>query len=128
MCIRDSNNNANDVFGTSPLQLRISLLRLIQGAAYRCFRASFTANSETHLRAYNLPYTISNFVVILNNILKLYIQSGVPEDEVIKEINKLNDLMDIEYKALVDRINNWKNINKNKAMIEAEEILSLIHI
>jgi hypothetical protein len=123
--IKNINNNidTNDVFGTSPLQLRISLLRLIQGAAYRCFRASFTANSETHLRAYNLPYTISNFVVFLNNILKLYIQSGVPEDEVIKEINKLNDLMDIEYKALVDRINNWKNINKNKAMIEAEEIV-----
>ncbi|MBM5800951.1 MAG: EF-hand domain-containing protein, partial [Cyanobacteria bacterium K_DeepCast_35m_m2_023] len=52
---------ATEVGGTSPLQMQIGLFRLLQGAAYRSFRASYSANSETHLRAYDLPYTIDNF-------------------------------------------------------------------
>ncbi|MEQ8959654.1 MAG: EF-hand domain-containing protein, partial [Coleofasciculus sp. C2-GNP5-27] len=47
--------------GTSRLQMQIGLFRLIQGAAYRCFRESFSANHETHLRVRNLPYRISDF-------------------------------------------------------------------
>ena len=41
--------------GTSRLQMQIGLFRLIQGADYRCFRKSFCANHETHLRVKNLP-------------------------------------------------------------------------
>ena len=72
-----------DNTGTSPLQLQIGFFRLVQGAAYRCFRASYTANSETHLRAYNLPYSITSFVSFVDRITQLYIDSGVIENNVI---------------------------------------------
>ena len=65
--------------GTSPLQMRIGLFRLLQGAAYRSFRENYSANSETHLRAYDLPYTIPNFVGFVNAALDLYQSLGIVE-------------------------------------------------
>ena len=63
--------------GTSPLQMQIGLFRLLQGAAYRSFRESYSANSETHLRAYDLPYTIPNFVRFVNAALDLFLSLGI---------------------------------------------------
>lgn len=47
--------------GTSRLQMQIGLFRLLQGAAYRSFQESFSANHETHLQVRNLPYRITDF-------------------------------------------------------------------
>ena len=62
--------------GTSPLQMQIGFFRLLQGAAYRSFRESYSANSETHLRAYDLPYTIPDFVRFVNAAIDLYLSLG----------------------------------------------------
>ena len=112
-----------DLSGTSPLQLQIGFFRLMQGASYRCFRASFTANSETHLRAYNLPYTISNFVNFTNKVIKLYIDSGVIESKIVLEAEKLRGIVNKEYHSLKNRIINWENIDKNEHMLRAENII-----
>ena len=58
--------------GTSRLQMQIGLFRLIQGAAYRSFRESFSANHETHLRVRNLPYTITDFAQFVKTAIALY--------------------------------------------------------
>ena len=66
--------------GTSPLQMQIGWFRLLQGAAYRSFRESYSANSETHLRAYDLPYTIPDFVRFVNAAVDLYLSLGIVEE------------------------------------------------
>ena len=119
----ESDPNKLDVTGTSPLQLQIGFFRLVQGAAYRCFRASYTANSETHLRAYNLPYSITNFVSFVDRITRLYIDSGVIETKVIKEAEKLCNIVESEYDALKSRILNWEALNKDTHMLLAENML-----
>jgi len=119
----NSKNDELDIGGTSPLQLQIGFFRLVQGAAYRCFRASFTANSETHLRAYNLPYSISNFVTFIDHITKLYIDTNVIESNVIIEAEKLKELMNDEYNLLKDRIQHWVKLEKNDQMLNAENLI-----
>lgn len=117
------NLNLNDITGTSPLQLQIGLFRLLQGAAYRCFRASYTANSETHLRAYNLPYSFTHFVSFVDSIGRLYIDSGVIEDKVISEVEKLTEMVRNEYKSLKSRVLNWESLDKDEHMLRAENLL-----
>ena len=112
-----------DNTGTSPLQLQIGFFRLVQGAAYRCFRASYTANSETHLRAYNLPYSITSFVSFVGRITQLYIDSGVIENNVIREAEKLCEIVTAEYESLKNRIQNWESIDKDSHMLLAENLL-----
>lgn len=117
-------NCENDTAGgTSPLQIQIGFFRLIQGAAYRCFRASYTANSETHLRAYDLPYSISNFVTFIDRITNLYISSGVLEEDPINEVKKLRSLVFKEYDELKSRIQKWSEIKKDPHMLQAEALL-----
>ena len=118
-----SDDEKVDISGTSPLQLQIGFFRLIQGAAYRCFRASYTANSETHLRAYNLPYSITNFVSFVDRVTRLYIDSGVIEDKVIFEATKLTEIVTKEYQSLKSRILDWEILDKDEHMQLAENLL-----
>ena len=57
--------------------MQIGLFRLLQGAAYRSFRESYSANSETHLRAYDLPYTIPDFCRFVNAALHYHLALGI---------------------------------------------------
>ena len=59
--------------------MQIGLFRLIQGAAYRCFRKSFCANHETHLRVKNLPYRITDFVPFVEGTIALCKALGIVE-------------------------------------------------
>ncbi|MUG93656.1 histidine kinase [Scytonema sp. UIC 10036] len=109
--------------GTSRLHMQIGLFRLIQGAAYRCFRESFSANHETHLRVRNLPYRITDFVQFVKTAIEFYKGLGVVEqacypvlDEVVKSIAS-------EYARLEERIKNWKTVEKTTEMLAEEKAM-----
>ena len=86
--------------GTSTLQLQIGFFRLLQGAAYRSFRESFSANSETHLRAYDLPYSIRDFVLIplleINGTLKDP-ETGILVSDFLLKIKKNQSIKKMEF-------------------------------
>ena len=106
--------------GTSPLQMQIGWFRLIQGAAYRSFRESYSANSETHLRAYDLPYTISDFVQFVNAAVDLYLSLGIVEPGAEEPFETLRASVNQAEADLRERMANWDAIPQTEAMLEAE--------
>ena len=106
--------------GTSPLQMQIGWFRLIQGAAYRSFRESYSANSETHLRAYDLPYTIPDFVRFVNAAVDLYLSLGIVEPGAEEPFESLRNSVNGAEAGLRERMANWNSIPKTDAMLEAE--------
>ena len=106
--------------GTSPLQMQIGWFRLIQGAAYRSFRESYSANSETHLRAYDLPYTIPDFVQFVNAAVDLYLSLGIVEPGAEEPFESLKASVNRAEAELRDRMANWDAITPTEAMLEAE--------
>lgn len=106
---------------TSPLQLQIGFFRLLQGAAYRCFRESYSANAETHLRTRDLPYTITDFDTFVTAAVDLYLALDVLEDKVAqKEFRDLAKLVSDEVAALRTRIRYWRDAEKTQEMRDAE--------
>ena len=100
--------------------MQIGLFRLLQGSAYRCFRASYSANCETHLRAYDLPYTISGFVDFVGAALDLYVGLGILEDRPVREAEALRDCVLREFQQLQNRMQSWQSLEKTPEMAEAE--------
>jgi Ca2+-binding EF-hand superfamily protein len=111
------------VRGTSILQLQIGFFRLIQGAAYRCFRESFSANHETHLRVRNLPYRITEFVPFVRTAMALYKGLGVVEEVCHPMIDAVVQSIDAEYARLQHRIANWPTIPKTEEMLAEHEAM-----
>lgn len=109
--------------GTSRLQMQIGLFRLIQGAAYRSFRESFSANHETHLRVRNLPYRITEFVQFVKKAIELYKGLGVVEDACHPVLDAVVESLSHEYARLEDRIKNWKTIEKTPEMLAEEKAM-----
>lgn len=109
--------------GTSPLQMQIGLFRLLQGAAYRSFRESYSANSETHLRAYDLPYTIPNFVHFVNTALDLFLSLGIVQVGAEEPFETLRASVNKAELHLRERMANWDTIPHTPAMEEAEGVL-----
>ena len=109
--------------GTSRLQMQIGLFRLIQGAAYRCFRESFSANHETHLRVRNLPYRITDFVQFVRTAIALYKGLGVVESACNPLLDAVVKSIEDEYSRLEDRIKNWKTIEKTPEMLAEEKAI-----
>ncbi len=105
------------VHGTSILQLQIGVFRLIQGAAYRCFRESFSANHETHLRVRNLPYRITEFVPFVRTSIHLYKALGIVEEACHPALDAVIQSIDDEYERLQHRIANWQSIPKTEEML-----------
>ena len=103
--------------GTSRLQMQIGLFRLIQGAAYRCFRESFSANHETHLRVRDLPYRISDFTQFVRVAITFYKGLGIVEDACYPLLDEVINSIEAEYARLQDRIKNWQNIEKSPEML-----------
>lgn len=103
--------------GTSLLQLQTGVFRLIQGAAYRCFRESFSANYETHLRVRNLPYRITEFVEFARLTLEIYKALGVVDEACFPVIDAVNQSLAVEYERLNERIANWDTIPKTPEMV-----------
>ncbi|MDC0669170.1 EF-hand domain-containing protein [Nannocystis radixulma] len=118
---RDS--QAGKVRGTSILQLQIGLFRLIQGAAYRCFRESFSANHETHLRVRNLPYRITEFVPFVRTAMVLYKALGVVEEVCHPTLDAVVESLEAEYARLQDRIANWQTIPKTAEMLAEHQAM-----
>ncbi|MFN6465810.1 MAG: EF-hand domain-containing protein [Nostoc sp. DedVER02] len=109
--------------GTSRLQMQIGLFRLIQGAAYRCFRESFSANHETHLRVKNLPYRITDFVEFVKQAIALYKGLGVVEEACYPVLDAVVESIADEYARLQDRIKNWKTVAKTPEMLAEEKAI-----
>ena len=107
--------------GTSRLQMQIGLFRLIQGASYRCFRESFSANHETHLRVKDLPYRISDFVKFVRVAIALYKALGIVEAACHPLLDDVVSSLEAEYARLQDRIQNWKTIEKTPEMLAEEK-------
>ncbi len=103
--------------GTSRLQMQIGLFRLIQGAAYRCFRESFSANHETHLRVRDLPYRISDFTQFVRVAITFYKGLGIVEEACYPVLDQVIHSIEAEYARLQDRIKNWQTIEKTPEML-----------
>jgi Ca2+-binding EF-hand superfamily protein len=109
--------------GTSRLQMQIGLFRLIQGAAYRCFRESFSANHETHLRVRNLPYRITDFVRFVETAIALYKGLGIVEPTCYPILDAVVDSIHNEYARLDARIKNWQTSEKTPEMLAEEQVM-----
>jgi len=111
--------------GTSRLQMRIGLFRLIQGAAYRCFRESFSANHETHLQVRNLPYRITDFAAFVERAIALYKQLGIVESACHPALDAVTASIQAEQARLHQRIREWPTLEKSPAMLaEAEAMVA----
>ena len=109
--------------GTSLLQMQIGLFRLLQGAAYRCFRESYSAHAMTHLRARNLPYTIPHFVAFVDRAIALYKALDVVDPACFPVLDAVTASVNAEYARLRDRIANWPSVTKTPAMLAAAEAM-----
>lgn len=109
--------------GTSRLQMQIGMFRLIQGAAYRSFRESFSANHETHLRVRNLPYRITDFVQFVKTAIALYKGLGIVEEACNPLLDAVVKSLSDEYARLEDRIKNWKTVEKTPEMLAEEKAM-----
>ncbi|EGK89425.1 histidine kinase [Microcoleus vaginatus PCC 9802] len=109
--------------GTSRLEMQIGLFRLIQGAAYRSFRESFSANHETHLCVRNLPYRIVDFVRFVRSAIALYKGLGVVESACNPLLDAVVKSLEDEYGRLEHRIKNWKTIEKTPEMLAEEKAM-----
>lgn len=109
--------------GTSRLQMQIGLFRLIQGAAYRCFRESFSANHETHLRVKNLPYRISDFVPFVKCAIDLYKQLGIVEAACHPVLDAVVTSIVNEYARLEERIKKWETVEKTPQMLATHKAI-----
>jgi hypothetical protein len=109
--------------GTSPLQMRIGLFRLLQGAAYRSFRENYSANSETHLRAYDLPYTIPNFAGFVNAALDLYQSLGIVEVGAEEPLEDLRSSVNGMLQQLEARMATWASLEPTAEMAAAEQVI-----
>lgn len=112
--------NIADLGGTSPLQMQIGFFRLMQGAAYRCFRASYSANSETHLRAYDLPYTIFNFTNFANAAIDYYQALGIVQPDALQPLQDLRASINTAADKLRAQMENWDASVATPAMLLAE--------
>jgi Ca2+-binding EF-hand superfamily protein len=111
--------------GTSRFQMQIGMFRLIQGAAYRCFRASFSANHETHLQVKSLPYRISDFVAFVQTSIALYKELDIVETACHPLLDAVVASITAEYARLEARISNWPTLHKTPQMLaEAEAMLA----
>lgn len=117
---RPAQPSASPGGGTSPLQLQIGLFRLLQGAAYRSFRASYSANSETHLRAYDLPYTIENFGRFVEAAVDLYSALGVVDADARQPLEDLRHSVQTALAELHQRMEAWPTLEISDAMRDAE--------
>lgn len=107
--------------GISPHDLRIGFFRLMQGAAYRSFRANYAANSETHLRARNLPYTIDDFARFTTATIDYYLSLGLVTDpRCVAEFRHLDCLVQDELARLHARVADWPAQIKTAAMRAAQ--------
>jgi len=109
--------------GTSRLQMQIGLFRLLQGAAYRCFRESFCANHETHLRVRNLPYRITDFVQFVKTAIALYKGLGIVEEACYPVLDAVVESITQEEARLEERIKNWKTVEKTPEMLAEEKAM-----
>ncbi|NJM70263.1 MAG: ERV1/ALR-related protein [Scytonema sp. RU_4_4] len=109
--------------GTSRLQMQIGFFRLLQGAAYRCFRESFSANHETHLRVRNLPYRITDFAQFVKTAIELYKGLGIVEAACHSVLDAVVESIEAEYVRLEERIQNWKTIQKTPEMLAQEKAM-----
>lgn len=107
--------------GVSPLQMQTGFFRLLQGAAYRTFRESYSANSESHLRARDLPYTVADFAVFVRAATEFYLSLGLVRGPRARaEFARLVAMVEAEYQALLTRIATWDTAPHTPQMAEAE--------
>ena len=112
---------ADKITGTSQLQIQIGLFRLLQGAAYRSFRESYSANCETHLRAFDLPYTIPDFCRFVTAAVDFYLALGIVQPGAEQPFTDLKASVTRAEAELRDRMARWDPLAITDAMREAED-------
>jgi hypothetical protein len=121
---RSATAKAPQTDGISALQLRIGFFRLVQGAAYRSFRENYTANSETHLRAHDLPYKMPDFAVFVRETVAYYLALGIVDGAAgAAEFHKLVHLVEQAVEDLHQRIATWPSLPKTAEMLAAQSII-----
>ncbi len=106
----------------SALEMQIGFFRLVQGAAYRSFRENYSAHSDTHLRARDLPYTVPDFAEFVASAVEFHLWLGLVEGEgASAEFRALAQLVADETERLEARIAGWsdQHISPEMAMAEA---------
>jgi len=103
--------------------MQIGLFRLLQGAAYRSFRESFSANHETHLQERNLPYRITDFARIVRTAITLYKGLGIVEPACEPLLDAVVDSITQEVNRLEQRIQSWPTLEKTPAMLAEEQAM-----
>ncbi|MBF9059034.1 hypothetical protein HKCCSP123_07535 [Rhodobacterales bacterium HKCCSP123] len=105
----------------SPLDMQIGFFRLVQGAAYRSFRESYSAHSDTHLRARDLPYTVPDFAEFVAAAVEFHLCLGLVEDDAPRlEFRALARLVAEETERLEARIAGWPDQHVTPEMAAAE--------
>lgn len=111
--------------GLSAMHLQTGFFRLVQGAAYRSFRESYSAHSETHLRARDLPYTIRDFRRFVEAAVRFYTCLGVVEGEAaLAEFAALAGSVDTACAELDARIADWPEVAVTPEMAAAEAAIA----
>ena len=68
--------------GTSTLELQQGLFRILQGAAYRCYKEKYAADFHTHESTKpELPYTLENFANFVEACFELLKSLGVMHED-----------------------------------------------
>lgn len=110
---------------TTHLHLQIGFFRLMQGAAYRSFRESYSAHSETHLRARDLPYTLPNFRRFATAAIRFYLALGVVEGAAASaEFDVLVHEVEAACDAVGARIAKWPHLHVTPQMAAAEQAVA----
>ena len=116
-------STATPEHGSSVLQMQIGLFRLIQGAAYRCFRTSFSANHETHLPVRDLPYRMMDLVPFVRSAIQLYKELRIVSADCHQVLDAVTSSLEAEYARLLARVKGWDNVDKTAAMLaEAQQM------
>lgn len=109
----------------TPRHMQIGFFRLLQGAAYRSFRDNYAANSETHLRARDLPYTIRDFRIFAEALVAFYLSLGLVQgDKARAEFGRLVDSINQACSDLDDRIRDWHGLTVTPQMAAAERAIA----
>ena len=107
--------------------MQIGLFRLLQGAAYRCFRENFSAHHETHLRVRNLPYRLPDFVAFATDAIAFYKRLGVVEDACHPLLDAVVDSITGAFAELKDRIANWDGLDHTPEMMAEHRAMVARH-
>lgn len=92
---------------TTTLQMQIAFFRLLQGAAYRVHRPSWSAHHETHKRVVQLPYVLPAFVEFVGETITWYKALDIVDPACHPVLDKVTLSVDAMLRSLQSRIKSF---------------------